>query len=433
MSAGGSYCDDWEIDDDRLGYDDEDYEDEDCQEWTEEAMVTCREGFDPSSERNDCGDDGGDDDDDDSDTDGEMGVRALAFDPNQLSDSKGLPVNGHDYLKMVQEEREKLPAIVSVPPPPSAKKSTQSTTIHMDVFHCDEEIFANQENCMPSQQSSCLPMDTSVIRDQHISSPSSALSSSSDEDQDHHNNSIYSGMASREFRNQLRLKSIGCTPLNIERSKQNSDVSNGERELIHRDQILANFLRLRSQIDSIRGNGQAYSGNKCDTGDNDDDDDNEEPKKQKGNGKQTNKNMLRCERRVASLLRTMNLGHPPQLSTLVHKSQRVIHLTLERLADQCEKSPIYSTLHADWIYSLIALLREPIEPDICSTLRRLAKLCIIRRDGYERRQTMNGTGQQQGPAATSKELVDAINDEEYYACLLIICIIRYHFGQADLK
>uniref|UniRef100_A0A6G1SNK7 Gem-associated protein 2 n=1 Tax=Aceria tosichella TaxID=561515 RepID=A0A6G1SNK7_9ACAR len=425
MSWCESYCGDYEFNDDGVYYESDDSS-------IEEDTIHHLESSKDNDE-NAPSDDQYDIDADESDADGEIGVRALAFDPNQLSNSSGLPVNGHDYLKLVQEERKRLPAIVTVQPPPSlpsAKKSTQSSTIPMEVLHYDEEIGADQENCMPSQQSSFHPMDTSILRESHIASSSSS-SLSSDEEQSVNNCSIYSSMASKEFREQLRLKSLGCTRLKTDRVNRYPtsmpSTSNVDRDLMHRDEILKNFLKLRAQIESIRGLSETNPGEHCDIDNKED----EEPNQQKSSAKRSG---ARSDRRVANLIKNMNLGHPPQLTGLVHKSQRDIHSTLERLADQCEKAPIYSTLHADWIYSLIALLREPIEPDICSTLRRLAKLCMTRRDSYERRSTESGLSSQDlMGTALSKELVDAINDEEYYACLLIICIVRYHFGQADLR
>lgn len=277
----------------------------------------------------DCSEDGseGDDNDVSDDSDGEIGVRALAYDPKQLTNSDGIPVNGHDYLRFVQEERDKLPAISTALVPAAVRSG---------------KTYAHQD-------------------------------------------------------------------------------------LVHRDQILANFLKLRSQIESVRTQSGSDVSGVQDIND-------EQEIKQVKNSKRANKSISRCERRAAKILGIINLGHPPQLDYLVHKSQWTIHLTLDRLAEQCEKAPIYSTLHADWVYSLMALLREPIEPDICSTLRRLAKLCITRRDSYERRLTQSSESHERNTSMnSSKELVDAINDEEYYACLLIICIVKYHFGQADLK
>ena len=61
-----------------------------------------------------------------------MGSRALAYDPDQLTNSKGLTVNGHDDLKLVQQETERLPGVVTAPLPATLKKSSQNPPMPVD-------------------------------------------------------------------------------------------------------------------------------------------------------------------------------------------------------------------------------------------------------------------------------------------------------------
>lgn len=323
-----------------------------------------------------------DEEQDDDSSDSEYGCRALAFDPNQLSNSSSLPVNGHDFLKLVQEERDKLPPVSCVAPQSLLSKKSS---------HPSQTSPENQSQTLTNNSATKNSGQQKATSNNHLN------------------------MSTGLLKDQVRLKNGN--------SDQGNRDSNKYEDLVYRDEIINNFRQLRKKIDDIRE---------------------KIPKRptdfEEGqlNEKQFEKCISRSERRVNSLLKIMSIGHPPELSTLLRKSQLEIHLTLERLADQCERTPNYSTLHADWIYSLIASLREPIEPDICSTLRRLAKICIGRRNAHMKRlaDVSIRTGNEQkshNNETETRELVNAIEDEEFASCLLIICIVRHYFGQADLR
>lgn len=233
-------------------------------------------------------------------------------------------------------------------------------------------------------------------------------------------------------------------PMDVASSEKQNDC---HEDLNYREDVLKNFQELKANIDSIREKVP--------------------PRlpidEQQLSEKQIKDYMDRSERRAISLIKQMNSGYPPQVSALVKKNQYEIHKTLELLADQCEDNPNYSTLHTDWIYSLMATLQEPIESDIYSTLRRLARLCLIRKKMYEKRKASSlgggelsemdnaqsysrssevervGGEEEVGRDKNGKrrenneELVKAVEEEEYTSSLLIICIVRHHFGQVDLK
>lgn len=236
---------------------------------------------------------------DDEDTTGRV---ALMIDPSQLSEGGDtMPQNGHDYLRLVQAERAKLPAVTCVKSP--EKK-----------LNCHDQI-----------------------------------------------------------------------PKPTEKVGQYED-------LAHRDDILLNFKNLRQKIESVRSDEPCpeYA-------------ENEQPSQ-----KQLQDRVSRSEKQANNIMKLMALGHPPQVSDIVHLTQMELNTTLEKIALHCEMIQHYSELHTDWIYCLIAALREPIDSDICSNLRRIAKICIAKRKQLD-------------------------NSEELYSCLLIICIVRNYFGQMDLR
>lgn len=202
----------------------------------------------------------------------------------------------------------------------------------------------------------------------------------------------------------------------------------GPDDLKYSSEILQNFRKLRERIEELREQNEAET--------------------------------LKIQN-SDDILKLMELGQPPQTSAVINNSQMELHSALEKIADLCEITPNYSTFNTDWVYSLIASLREPIEPDIYSTLRRLARLCIARRRSFEvklqdnRNHSMaieseceaaedleNGSKgkkgskkkrRSKGGQKDAKEIVQAMEEEEYKSSLLIICIIRHYFGQTDLK
>lgn len=278
------------------------------------------------------------------DSDEEEGRKVLAYDTNQLSSTDGPPQNGHDYLRMVEEERQKLPTISFAEPPVPCKQK-----------------------------------QAAQIASKAIPSTSSTTGIKPDDD------------------------------------------------LWYRDEILKNFRQLRERIDELRNASNA------------------------GESSQETVACSSCSVSTpTNLLKLMELGQPPMVSSIIGKSQAELHQTLENLADQCQIMPKQtSSLHADWMYSLMAALREPIEPDICSTLRSLARVCISRLASMSERKRKRKAREDNEELAKSAQIMeaekfnteadndndddDADEKEEYTSCLLIVCIVRNYFGQADLK
>lgn len=321
--------------------------------------------------------DGDDDFGDESSSDEEYGCRALAFDPNQLTNSEGLPVNGHDFLKLVQEERQKLPTISCAPPPKSKQKQEplksrilqpilQTSSSEIDdisiIESCEMNIIVDQ-----AEMTSALPNNQPAIRLKQSNSIQAASSAQIDRYLD----------------------------------------------LAHRDEIIDNFKKLRNAIEERRPqqtNGVFVKRQPCE-----DAKDREEVESE--------------SEMIANRLlnRIRSFEEKPDLAAILEINQLEIHLTLERLADFFERTSrfLYSSFPADWVYGLLAALREPIEADICSTLRRLAKICISRRDNLlESRKESSKMGDD------DKMLIE---EEELKSSLLIICVVRHYFGQSDLK
>lgn len=276
----------------------------------------------------------------------EAGRPVLAFDPSQLSGGDiGLPQNGHDYLKLVQEERKNYPQVVSctVFPPP-----VKTTTAPMEI------------------------------------SESASSSSSST------------------------------------REEETKSSNNAHDDLKYHKEIINNFINLKEEIEAIRQSCDREQLQQQHLHD---------EKLETSGGKQSTK-VKYDDKNINRLLRLMELGHSPQLSDIIDKDQFEIHQTLEKLADECVVvHSNYRLIHTDWIYSLMAALRDPIEADIYSTLRRLAKICISHRKSYEQ-QSRGGGKEGEGD---DEEEEDVGAREMLSSCLLIICIVRHHFGQMDLE
>lgn len=290
--------------------------------------------------------------DTETDSDEEAGRVVLAFDPSQLTSGgdNGLPQNGHDYLRLVQEERAKYPQVIScnAPPPPLT-------------------------NTKPSSSSSSLP------------SPSTSRAEESQKELD--NNTAY--------------------------------------KLKYHQEIINNFKSLKAEIEVIRQQEQ-----NCDK---------YEELVSSRSGLVGKRSMIEKEVKCSSenninrLLRRMELGYSPTLSDIIDKDQFEIHQTLEKLADECEMmQSSYRVIHTDWIYSLMAALRDPIEADITSALRRLAKICIKNAKNYKLNK--NEAAPKEGRRGEVEEGEEKRMDRDSLnSCLLIICIVRHHFGQMDLK
>lgn len=302
----------------------------------------------------------------------EGGRVALAYDPSQLTQSEGFPQNGHDYLKLVQTERVKYPAI--------------------------------------SYSSKQFPNNTNKLKD-------------------------------NDKKEQLELEGESSEVKKSD-SADKTIADYDDLQVLNSKEIVKNFKTLRQEIEQIRAtlvqptNQQGSSAkllitsesiennyNGCDDDVSGCGDDGKRIRQLR------EKQMKKSERRANHLLKLIELGYPPEVTTLLQQDQLDLHLTLESLVNQGEIMSNYSTIPNDWVYSIMAALREPIEPDICSTLRKLARLCISTRDRYNNakreRRASGGSG-----ISNAKPTISA---KQYASSLLIICIVHYYFGQTDLK
>lgn len=173
---------------------------------------------------------------------------------------------------------------------------------------------------------------------------------------------------------------------------------------LNQDVILENFKSLKDRVEKARSLIATLEPHRKETYQCDG----------RSNDRLVQEQSTQAEATATSLLRLMALGQPPRLSDLVKLTQLELHTTLAGIANQLERSKhLCPTLHADWIYSLMAMLVEPIDADTCFDLRRIAKYCI------NRRQELNSS--------------ETVALEDYHSSYLLILIVRRHFGQKDLR
>lgn len=71
----------------------------------------------------------------------------------------------------------------------------------------------------------------------------------------------------------------------------------------------------------------------------------------------------------------------PTLNTLFCFNQATMEQVLEYLVQFVETEKRIDYNIGQWIYTLLAILEQPLDPDVCSCLRSLARACsIIRAD-----------------------------------------------------
>ncbi|XP_071562678.1 gem-associated protein 2 [Temnothorax nylanderi] len=99
----------------------------------------------------------------------------------------------------------------------------------------------------------------------------------------------------------------------------------------------------------------------------------------------------------------------PTLNTLFCFNQSNVEQVLEYLVQFVETERKIEYTIGQWIYALLAILEQPLQPDTCSCLRSLARACSVIR-------------------ADSREL-DA---QELGALNLFICLVARYFRQLDL-
>lgn len=74
----------------------------------------------------------------------------------------------------------------------------------------------------------------------------------------------------------------------------------------------------------------------------------------------------------------------PTLNTLFCFNQPTVEQVLEYLVQFVETERKIEYKIGQWIYSLLAILEQPLQPDTCSCLRSLARACsIIRADSVK--------------------------------------------------
>lgn len=71
----------------------------------------------------------------------------------------------------------------------------------------------------------------------------------------------------------------------------------------------------------------------------------------------------------------------PTLNTLFCFNQSTVEQALEYLVQFVESERRIEYKIGQWIYTLLAILEQPLQPDTCSCLRSLARACsVIRAD-----------------------------------------------------
>lgn len=187
-----------------------------------------------------------------------------------------------------------------------------------------------------------------------------------------------------------------------------------ESDTAYRNFVVSNFSKLCKTVSDLREAASTIPG-KVDTQKGLSDDSNGilEPSADETNDSSRTKLLKAAEEKAEFIVRIIDLGNRPKLSNLLRLSQLEVSTALEKLAEQSELSDRFSSFHPDWIYSLMAMLQSPLEADIYSTLRKIARACLRLKSGGGERRTSNLT-------CVEEEL------------LLLICIIRHHFGQTDL-
>ncbi|KYQ56743.1 Survival of motor neuron protein-interacting protein 1 [Trachymyrmex zeteki] len=99
----------------------------------------------------------------------------------------------------------------------------------------------------------------------------------------------------------------------------------------------------------------------------------------------------------------------PTLNTLFCFSQSNVEQILEYLVQFVETERKVEYKIGQWIYTLLVILEQPLQPDTCSCLRSLARACsVIRADTRE------------------------LDAQELGALNLFICLVARYFRQLDL-
>ncbi|XP_043499602.1 gem-associated protein 2 isoform X1 [Polistes fuscatus] len=102
-------------------------------------------------------------------------------------------------------------------------------------------------------------------------------------------------------------------------------------------------------------------------------------------------------------------NHSPTLTTIISMKQPLIEQVLEYLIEYVQTQGKLPFKIGQWLYALLVVLHLPLNPDTCSWLRSLARICSIIR-------------------ANSKKL----EEHEIAALNLFICLVARYYRQMDL-
>jgi len=103
-----------------------------------------------------------------------------------------------------------------------------------------------------------------------------------------------------------------------------------------------------------------------------------------------------------------DLGTPPMMHIVAQMSQLQITNVLEYHTNWLEATG-FSTQQGRWFYALLANLQKPLDPEVCSWLRRLSRLC-----------------------SNIRASLDNENDPMLKELNLLICLVSRYFDQRDL-
>jgi len=111
-------------------------------------------------------------------------------------------------------------------------------------------------------------------------------------------------------------------------------------------------------------------------------------------------------------LKRIHKGTPPLVTVLLGMGQpRIVDALEFHISWFIEEG--YSEARMQWLFALMCILEKPLDPDVCSSLRELAKNCV------HLRSVRAGEG-----ADTYDYLIRSYN--------WFICIVAYYFEQRDL-
>ncbi|XP_014216654.1 gem-associated protein 2 [Copidosoma floridanum] len=101
--------------------------------------------------------------------------------------------------------------------------------------------------------------------------------------------------------------------------------------------------------------------------------------------------------------------HEPNLTVILSLKQPTIERVLKYLTEFLESQASISLHLGRWLYALLAALELPLNPDMCSCLRTLARICSVIRSR-----------------------LDSLNEKDAMPLNLFICLVARYFRQLDL-